>query len=104
MAISQETFQSSGRTPLREYGPQPTYSTYKSPYGPKLKHVPNFWGLTLGKTIRYGYLASGFGVATGVFALFFFGEVPRVRKDILSKIPVIGDYWVREVSPEDNPF
>ncbi|KAL2394478.1 hypothetical protein ABEF95_000028, partial [Exophiala dermatitidis] len=32
---SQEYFQSSGRTPLRVYGPQPTYKTYVSPYGPK---------------------------------------------------------------------
>lgn len=61
-------------------------------------------GVTPIKALRYGYIASGFGVAAGVFALFFFGEVPRVRQDILSKVPVIGNYWVREVPPEDNPF
>lgn len=61
-------------------------------------------GLSVGKAIRYGSIASGFGVAAGVFAIFFFGEVPRIRKDILQKIPVIGDYWVREIPPEDNPF
>lgn len=46
----------------------------------------------------------GFGAVAGIFALFFFGEVPKVRQDILSKVPIIGDYWVHEVAPEDNPF
>jgi len=99
-----ERFHGSGRTPLRVYGPQPTYETYKSPYGPKTKHIPNLMGLSAGKAFRYGYIASGFGIAAGCFALFFFGEIPRVRTDILSKVPVIGPYWVREVPPEDNPF
>ena len=54
--------------------------------------------------MRYGYLASGFGVAAGVFAVFFFGDVPRVRQDILQKLPVIGDYFIKEIPPEDNPF
>ncbi|KAG9777181.1 hypothetical protein ABEF95_007124 [Exophiala dermatitidis] len=101
---SQEYFQSSGRTPLRVYGPQPTYKTYVSPYGPKTKHVPNIMGLTPGKIFRYGAIASGYGVAAGVFVLFFFGDIPRVRKDILQKLPVFGDYFVREIPPEDNPF
>jgi hypothetical protein len=30
-----------------------------------------------------GYTAASFGVAAGVFAVFFFSGVPRVRKDIL---------------------
>jgi len=49
-------------------------------------------------------IGGGFAGVAGVFALFFFGEVPRVRKDILSKVPVIGSYFVREIAPEDNPF
>ena len=40
----------------------------------------------------------------GVFALFFFDEVPRVREDILRKVPIIGNYFVREIPDEDNPF
>ena len=47
---------------------------------------------------------AGMGVAAGTFAVFFFGEVPKVRTDILQKIPGIGIYFVREVPPEDNPF
>lgn len=47
---------------------------------------------------------AGFGVSAGIFAVFFFGEVPKVRTDILQKMPVIGNYFVREIPPEDNPF
>lgn len=54
--------------------------------------------------LHSGGIAAGFGVSAGIFALFFFGEIPKVRKDILTKIPVIGDYFVREIPPEDNPF
>ena len=46
----------------------------------------------------------GFGASAGVFALFFFDGVPRVRKDILQKVPFIGDFFVHEIAPEDNPF
>lgn len=49
-------------------------------------------------------MAATFGAATGIFALFFFAEVPRVRIDIVEKIPVIGSYFKKEIAPEDNPF
>lgn len=49
-------------------------------------------------------MAGLFGGAAGIFALFFFGEIPRVRKDILEKVPIIGPYFHRETPPEDNPF
>ncbi|KLJ07417.1 hypothetical protein EMPG_17102, partial [Blastomyces silverae] len=49
-----------------------------------------------------GTIAAAFGASAGIFAVFFFGEVPRVRKDILMNIPVIGGYWERSIPPEDN--
>ncbi|KAI5310866.1 hypothetical protein KEM55_005988, partial [Ascosphaera atra] len=49
-------------------------------------------------------ILGGFGVVAAAGALYFLGEVPRVRMDILEKIPVIGPYWHREIPPEDNPF
>ena len=36
--------------------------------------------------------------------IFVLNKVPKVRSDILSKLPVVGEYFVREVPPEDNPF
>lgn len=44
----------------------------------------------------------GFGAAAGVFALFFFGEVPKVRNDILQHVPFIGDRFRREIPASDN--
>lgn len=61
-------------------------------------------GLSPGKAYVYGSIGAGFGVAAGIFALFFFGEIPKVRNDILSKMPLVGEYFVREIPPEDNPF
>lgn len=51
-----------------------------------------------------GGMAAGFGGVAGFFALFFFAEVPRVSKDIMQKVPILGDYFVKEIPPEDNPF
>lgn len=51
---------------------------------------------------KSGALAASFGVAAGTFALFFFGEVPRVRKDILQKVPFLDQYFDRTIAPEDN--
>jgi hypothetical protein len=55
-------------------------------------------------TVCSGGMAAGFGGVAGVFALFFFAEVPRVSKDIMQKVPILGDYFVKEIPPEDNPF
>lgn len=43
-----------------------------------------------------------FGATAGIFAIFFFGEVPRVRNDLLSKLPFIGHRFVREIPASDN--
>jgi hypothetical protein len=48
--------------------------------------------------------AGYFGAAAGIFAFFFFAEIPRVRRDIVEKIPILGDYFKVEIAPEDNPF
>lgn len=40
----------------------------------------------------------------GVAGIFFLSDLPKVRKDIMIKLPVIGPYFQREVAPEDNPF
>lgn len=49
-------------------------------------------------------LAAGFGGVAGFFALFFFAEVPKVRDDIMKKIPVLDKFFTHEIPPEDNPF
>jgi len=66
--------------------------------------APNFNGINPLRAYRFGKTAAGFGAVAGVFALFFFAEVPKVRHDIMEKMPIIGSYFTVEVPPEDNPF
>lgn len=47
---------------------------------------------------------AGFGATAGFFALFFFGEVPIVRKDILSVGSQICTYWWYEEELEADGF
>ncbi|KAL2364868.1 hypothetical protein RJZ56_002215 [Blastomyces dermatitidis] len=68
----------------------------------RYKKQPHYAGFPLKTSVRYGTIATAFGATAGIFAVFFFGEVPRVRKDILMNIPVIGGYWERSIPPEDN--
>ncbi|KAB8292483.1 hypothetical protein EYC80_008197 [Monilinia laxa] len=92
---------STGVTPPK--GPV-SYSTYKSPYGPKYKIQPHIAGWTPKAASKVGLTLAGFGASAGFFALFFFSDIPRVRNDIMVKIPIIGDRWRREIPASDNPF
>ncbi|KAE8317606.1 cytochrome b-c1 complex subunit 10 [Aspergillus transmontanensis] len=64
----------------------------------------NFHGVTVNAATKYAQIAATFGASAGVFALFFFGEVPRVRNDILRQLPFFDQYFDRTIAPEDNPF
>ncbi|GCB18537.1 hypothetical protein AAWM_01422 [Aspergillus awamori] len=86
---------------------------YRSPFAPKYHTPLHFHGLTTGLATKYSTYSLGtfsatiagtFGVAAGTFALFFFGEIPRVRRDILQKVPFLDEYFDRTIAPEDNPF
>jgi hypothetical protein len=48
--------------------------------------------------------AAGFGGVALVGALFFLNAVPRVRRDVLERLPVVGNYWIGkgELPPSDN--
>jgi len=80
------------------------YTAYRSPFGPQYKIAKHYHGITLNKVIKFGTIAGGFGGAAGFFALFFFAEVPRVRDDIMKKIPLLDKFFTNEIPPEDNPF
>ncbi|CAI0648239.1 unnamed protein product [Colletotrichum noveboracense] len=49
-----------------------------------------------------GVRAGGFGAAAGIAALFYTSGIPRIQKDILQKIPILGNQFVKEVHPADN--
>lgn len=48
--------------------------------------------------------AAGFGGVAGIFALFFFAEIPRVREDVMKKVPFLSSFFDKQIAPEDNPF
>ncbi|KAJ5542345.1 Cytochrome b-c1 complex subunit 10 [Penicillium sp. DV-2018c] len=75
-----------------------------SAFAPKYYIPRTAAGMTLPTAMHYGYTAAGFGVAVGFGALFLFGEVPRVRNDILRKLPFLDTYYDRTIPAEDNPF
>ncbi|KAF4806609.1 hypothetical protein CGCSCA5_v014166 [Colletotrichum siamense] len=80
------------------------YPTYRSKFGPKYNTVPNVAGWTVSQVIKLGVRAGGFGAAAGIAALFYTSGIPRIQKDILQKIPILGNQFVKEVHPADNPF
>ncbi|KAI1083691.1 ubiquinol-cytochrome-c reductase complex subunit-domain-containing protein [Whalleya microplaca] len=89
------------QTPIRR---APEYPTYKSPYGPKYHYQPNVAGFTLKQVTGLGFKAGAFG-GVALFAVIFYASgIPRVQRDILMKIPFLGDYYVKEIPPSDNPF
>ncbi|KAJ9138265.1 hypothetical protein NKR19_g7915 [Coniochaeta hoffmannii] len=77
---------------------------YKSPYGPKYHYQPNVAGVTFKQLAKFGLKTSYFG-AVGLFAVIYYASgVPRVQKDILQKLPFIGDRFVHTIPASDNPF
>jgi hypothetical protein len=72
---------------------------YKHPATPQSRKHP-----TNTSSSHRGPIGAAFGVSAGIFALFFFDGIPRVQTDILQKVPFIGDFYHKEVAPEDNPF
>jgi len=91
-------------TGINPFSPQGKYNTYKSKFGPKYQVPLNYHGWTIQKATRLGMTLSAFGGVAGFFALYFFSDVPKVRKDIWQKVPVVGDHFVKEIHPSDNPF
>ncbi|KAK2044659.1 hypothetical protein LZ31DRAFT_553993 [Colletotrichum somersetense] len=80
------------------------YPTYRSKFGPRYHKVPNVAGWTVSQVVKFGARAAGFGAAAGIGALFFASGIPRIQRDILMKVPVIGQYYVKDIPPSDNPF
>ncbi|PFH61912.1 hypothetical protein XA68_15785 [Ophiocordyceps unilateralis] len=79
--------------------------SFKSAYGPKYQHQPNIRGWNRTAILRLGVRAGLYGGAAGVAALLFTSGIPRIRVDIMERIPFVGRYFVKEpVNPADNPF
>ncbi|KAI8629341.1 ubiquinol-cytochrome-c reductase complex subunit-domain-containing protein [Xylariaceae sp. FL1651] len=77
---------------------------YKSPFGPKYHYQPNIAGLTPKQLATLGFRAGAYG-GVALFAVIYYASgIPKVKKDILQKIPLLGTYYTEEVIASDNPF
>ncbi|KAK7750822.1 glucosyltransferase [Diatrype stigma] len=55
-------------------------------------------------TSRTGLNLGAFG-GVALFAVIFYASgIPKLKKDVLQKLPVIGDHFVTVIPPSDNPF
>ncbi|KAL6872842.1 ubiquinol-cytochrome-c reductase complex subunit domain-containing protein [Trichoderma novae-zelandiae] len=78
---------------------------FRSAFGPKYSFQPQYRGINAQTAIRYGWRTASIGGGLGVALLLFASSLPRVRADILSKVPVVGKYFEKkEPHPADNPF
>ncbi|KAJ3551144.1 hypothetical protein NM688_g4891 [Phlebia brevispora] len=44
------------------------------------------------------------GVGTGAAVLYLLSVTPLVKREFLSKVPVIGGYWEDKIPASDKPF
>ncbi|KAJ8112848.1 hypothetical protein ONZ43_g5292 [Nemania bipapillata] len=80
------------------------YPAYKSPYGPKYQYQPHVAGWSAKQLTGLGIKSGAFG-GVALFAVIFFASgIPRVKQDILQKIPFIGDSFIKVIPASDNPF
>lgn len=77
--------------------PSQAFQTFKHPYMGYDKRARKG-----ANSKNSGITAGSFGVVGLVFALQFFADVPKVRTDIMQKLPLIGDYFIRDLPPSDN--
>ncbi|KAF4509064.1 hypothetical protein G6O67_005370 [Ophiocordyceps sinensis] len=80
-------------------------SEFRSAYGPKYHYQLNLKGMNKTALTRLGFRTALFGGAAGVAALLFVSGIPRVRQDVLQKVPFLGNLFIKEEVPaSDNPF
>ncbi|KAG9504535.1 glucosyltransferase [Fusarium musae] len=77
-------------------------SEFKSNYGPKYHPQPNIAGITPQAAFRIGSRLAMYGAPAAVAVLLFANGIPRVQRDVLQKIPFLGNYFRKEIHPADN--
>ncbi|CRK42152.1 hypothetical protein BN1708_008678 [Verticillium longisporum] len=86
--------------------PNPLYPTqFRSKFGPKYHYKPSVAGLNFTQLSRIGVKLGAFGGVALFGVIFIASNVPRLRRDVLQNVPVIGGLFVKEPLPaSDNPF
>ncbi|WVQ77486.1 hypothetical protein IAR50_007172 [Cryptococcus sp. DSM 104548] len=63
-----------------------------------------FAGLSTERLSKWGPSLVFWGAGAGTFVSLLLSEVPLFQKDILRKVPVVGQYWVDTTPDSDKPF
>ncbi|KAI8889774.1 hypothetical protein K501DRAFT_237990 [Backusella circina FSU 941] len=66
----------------------------------KIVSNPHFGIFSPEKLIKVAPNLATWGVAAGSAVLLFGSDVPLVKNDILSKIPIVGSYWAPKEESE----
>ncbi|KAF8637114.1 hypothetical protein AX17_003018 [Amanita inopinata Kibby_2008] len=53
---------------------------------------------------RWVPVAGIWGVGLGTAALFFLSVTPLVKREFLSQVPVLGEYYKDKIPASDKPF
>ncbi|KAH8549116.1 cytochrome b-c1 complex subunit 10 [Umbelopsis sp. PMI_123] len=69
---------------------------------PKIATVPSFGFITPEKLIRVAPSAAVWGAAAGAAVLLLGSDIPIIKRDILSKFPVVGSYWAVDAPAQDE--
>ncbi|BFZ62928.1 hypothetical protein YB2330_004040 [Saitoella coloradoensis] len=81
-----------------------TVSPFRSQYGPRYVAQPHFLTMTPEKFVRWAPSLAAWGATAGVAAIFLLSGLPRMKRDVLQKIPFVGGYFINEIPASDSPF
>ncbi|KAK4125853.1 hypothetical protein N657DRAFT_632048 [Parathielavia appendiculata] len=98
----------------------PRVPAYKSPYGPNWRgtgissmaltefryYFQTHVGTITPKTVMRTSVKAGLFGGVALFTVIFYASgIPRIQQDILQRIPIIGQRFIKEKIPaSDNPF
>ncbi|EPT05967.1 hypothetical protein FOMPIDRAFT_1044445 [Fomitopsis schrenkii] len=70
------------------------YTLYAEPEHKRVFTFVRRWGTSMGL----------WGAGTGILALYMLSVTPLVKREFLSKVPVVGGYWADKTPASDKPF
>ncbi|ODQ51552.1 hypothetical protein SAICODRAFT_20570 [Saitoella complicata NRRL Y-17804] len=79
-------------------------SPIPSGYGPRYGAQPHFLKMTPEKFGRWAPSLVAWGATAGVAAIFLLSGLPRMKRDVLQKVPFVGGYFINEIPASDSPF
>ncbi|KAF8509548.1 cytochrome b-c1 complex subunit 10, partial [Gautieria morchelliformis] len=53
---------------------------------------------------RWGPSLALWGIGAGLYATYFLSVTPLVKRELLTKIPIVGNYYADKIPAEDKPF